>query len=126
MRILLPCNCLSAMSSIDLNSDWSVEWTTPKSNGNGFFDTIVLSREQAIEYGDELVMSLRVDGPMLRERGLNPDEPFAWKIEDGELLTKQIARQTFEEVAEADRDDSYHARRVLEYRAERRIRNSRR
>lgn len=112
------------MSSTDLDSDWSVEWATPK-NRNGYFDNIVLSREQAVEYGDELVMSLRVDGPMLRERGLDPEEPFAWKIEDGELLTKQIPRQTFEEVAEGDRDDSSYAQRVLEYRAKRRLQSAR-
>jgi hypothetical protein len=101
------------MLPADLSSNWCVEWATPTSNGDGYLDNIVLSCEQAVEYGDELVMSLRVDGSMLRERGLDPDEPFAWKIEDGELLTKQIARQTFEEVAEAGRDDSYYARQVL-------------
>lgn len=114
------------MSPTDLDPNWSVEWATPKSNGNGYFDNIVLSREQAAQYGDELVMSLRVDGPMLRERGLDPDEPFAWKIEDGELLTKQIPRQTFEKVADGDRDDSFYASRILDHRAKRRIRNSRR
>jgi len=62
---------------------------------------------------------------MLRERGLGPEEPFAWKIEDGELLTKQISRKAFEAVAEADRDDSFYAQRVLEHRAERRLRSSR-
>jgi hypothetical protein len=113
------------MPSTDLNPDWSVEWATPKPSGNGYFDNIVLNREQAVEYGDELVMSLRVDGPMLRERGLDPEEPFAWKIEDGELLTKQIPRQTFEEVAEGDRDDSSYAQRVLEYRAKRRLQSTR-
>lgn len=112
------------MPSTELGSEWRVEWATPTPSDDSYLDNIVLSREQAVEYGDELVMSLRVDGPMLRERGLDPDEPFAWKIEDGELLTKQIARQTFEKVAEADRDDSYHARQVLEHRAKRRIRNS--
>jgi hypothetical protein len=76
------------MSLTDLNPDWSVEWATSKSNGNSYFDNIVLSREQAVEYGDELVMSLRLDGQMLRKRGLDREEPFAWKIEDGELRTK--------------------------------------
>lgn len=62
---------------------------------------------------------------MLRERGIDPQEPFAWKIKDGELSTKQISRKTFEEVAEADRDDAFYAQRVLEHRAERRLRSSR-
>lgn len=113
------------MSSTDLPSDWTVEWATPKPNENGYFDNIVLSRDQAIEYGDELVMSLRVDGPMLQERGLDPQEPFAWKIEDGELRTKQITRRTFEEVAEGDRDDSFYAQQVLEYQAKRRLQSAR-
>lgn len=71
-------------------------------------------------------MSLRVDGPMLWEQGLDPDEPIAWKIEDGELLIKKVSRQTFKTVAEGDRDDSFYARRILEHRAKRRIQNSRR
>lgn len=112
------------MSPLSLSSEWSVEWATPTPNDDGYFDNIVLTREQAVEYGDELVMSLRVDGPMLRDRGLDPEEPFAWKIEDGELLTKQISRKAFEEVAEADRDDSFYAQRVLEYRAKQRIQRS--
>lgn len=85
---------------------------------------MVLSRDQATAYGDELVMSLRVDGETLRERRLDPKEPFAWKIEDGELLTKQISRRAFEVVAESDRDDALYARRVLELRAKRRLNRS--
>lgn len=112
------------MEPTKLGSEWHVEWATPTPSGDSYFDNIVLSREQAVEYGDELVMSLRVDGPMLRARELDPEEPFAWKIEDGELLTKQISRQTFEKVAEGARDDSFYARRLLEHRAKRRIRSS--
>jgi len=83
----------------------------------------MLTRDQARAYGDELVMSLRVDGEMLQERGIDPAEPFAWRIEDEELLTKQISRQAFEIVAESDRDDAGYASRVLDERARRRIRN---
>ncbi len=112
------------MSSNHVESEWKVEWAAPAPHGDEYLDKLMLSREQAIEYGDELVWALRVDGDMLRERGLDPKEPFAWKIEDGELSTKQITRQAFEEVAESDRKDSYYAETILRYRAERRIRQS--
>jgi hypothetical protein len=84
---------------------------------------LVLTRDQARAYGDELVMSLRVDGEILQERGIDPTEPFAWKIEDGKLLTKQISRQAFETVADSDRDDAGYASHMLDERARRRIRN---
>jgi hypothetical protein len=85
----------------------------------------VLSREQASEDGDELVLSLRVDGELLQERDVDPDEPFAWKIEDGVLLTEQVSRQPFEAVAESDRDDAGYAGQVLNYRARRPISDTR-
>jgi hypothetical protein len=113
------------MSTAHVGSEWTVEWATPTPSDNDYFDNLVLSRDQAREYGDELVMSLRVDGGILRERGIEPAEPFAWKVEDGELLTKQISRQAFEAVAESERDDAGYASRVLEFRAKRRIRNAR-
>ncbi|MFB6187604.1 MAG: hypothetical protein ABEI86_12160, partial [Halobacteriaceae archaeon] len=87
-------------------------------------DTLTLTREQAREYGDELVMSLRVDEELLRDQGLDPDEPFAWKIDSGDVVTKQISRQSFEVVAESDRDDASYARHVLEHHARRRLRTS--
>jgi hypothetical protein len=113
------------MSSHDIEPEWTVEWATPSPNGDEYLDNLVLSRDQAIEYGDELVMSLRVDGRMLRERELDPREPFIWKIEDGELLTEQISRRAFEEVAKSDRDDAHYAQQVLRSRAERRLNRSR-
>jgi hypothetical protein len=113
------------MAATSLSSEWSVEWATVKSNGEGYFENLVLDREQAVEYGDEMVMSLRVDGLILREREINPEEPFAWRIEDGELITKQISRKAFEEVVESDRDDANYAQRTLEHRATQRLRNAR-
>lgn len=113
------------MAATSLSSEYSVEWAAEKPSGKGYSDNLVLDRKQAVEYGDRLVMSLRVDGPILRERGINPEEPFAWRIEDGELVTKQISRKTFEEVAESDRDDAWYAQRVHEHRATRRLRNGR-
>jgi hypothetical protein len=113
------------MHSNHVGSDWTVEWATPTPGGDGYLDNLVLSRDQARAYGDELVMSLRVDEEMLQERGINPTEPFAWKIEDGELLTKQISRQAFETVAESDRDDAGYASHVLDGRARRRISDTR-
>ena len=107
------------MSSHDIDSGWTVEWATPLPNGDEYLDNLVLSRDQAVEYGDELVMSLRVDGSMLRERELDPGEPFIWKIEDGELLTEQISRRTFEEIANSDRDDARYAQQVLRSQAKR-------
>lgn len=65
------------MAATSLSSEWSVDWATVKSNAGGFFENLVLDREQAVEYGDEMVMSLRVDGPILREREINAEEPFA-------------------------------------------------
>jgi hypothetical protein len=112
------------MPSQDVKPEWTVEWATPSPNDNEYLDNLVLSREQAIAYGDELVSSLRVDGEMLRERGLDPREPFIWMIEDGELLTAQISRRAFEEVADSDRDDALSARQVLRSRAERCINRS--
>ncbi|WP_435180453.1 hypothetical protein [Halorussus sp. AFM4] len=109
------------MEDNTVGTEWKVEWATRKPSSDGYLDNLVLTREQAVEYGDELVMSLRVNGEILRAEGLDPDEPFAWKIEDGELLTKQISRQSFEQVAESDREDAFYARRVLEHRAERRL-----
>jgi hypothetical protein len=108
----------------ELDSEWIVEWATPKPHDDGVLDTLVLSREKAIEYGDELVQSLRVDGEILRQWGLDPKEPFAWTIEDGEVVTKQISRRLFERVADSERDDAYYARETLKYRAERRLRRS--
>jgi len=70
------------MSPHDIESEWTAEWATPLPNGNGYLDNLVLSRDQAIAYGDELVMSLRVDEGMLRDQELDPKEPFIWKIED--------------------------------------------
>jgi len=113
------------MAVTSLSSEWSVEWATVKPNGEGYFDNLMLDQEQAVEYGDEMVMSLRVNGTILREREINPEEPFAWRIEDGELITKQISRKTFEEVAESDRDDARYAQRTLERRATQRLRNAR-
>lgn len=108
----------------DLDPEWRVEWATPTLGEDDYLDTLTLTREQAREYGDELVMPLRVDEELLRSHGLDPGEPFAWKIDSGELLTKQISRQTFEEVAESDRDNAIYACRVLEHRARRRLRKS--
>jgi hypothetical protein len=116
---------LESMFAHDIESGWTVEWATPTPGGGGYRDNLVLSRDQACEYGDELVMSLRVDGGMLQERDIDPDEPFAWKVEGGELLTKQISRQSFEAVAESDRHDSGSASQVLDYRARRQISDSR-
>lgn len=113
------------MAATSPSSERSVEWATAKPNGEGFFDNLVLDREQAVEYGDEMVMSLRVDGPILREREINPEEPFARRVEDGELIAKQISRKPFEEVAESDRDDAGYAKRTLERRATQRLRNAR-
>lgn len=113
------------MSAPHVGSEWRVEWATPTPSGDGYLDNLVLTRDQAREYGDELVMSLRVDEGILQERGIDPAEPFAWRIGDGELLTKQISRQSFEAVAESDRDDAGYASQVLEYRARRRIRDAR-
>jgi hypothetical protein len=112
------------MPSKPVGDEWTVEWMSPKPNSDGFLDNLVLSPEQAAEYGDDLVMALRVDGEILRERGLDPKEPFGWKIENGELLMKQISRQAFEWVAESDREDSLYAQQVLDSRAQRRIRGS--
>ncbi|MGB9961623.1 hypothetical protein ACOZ32_05360 [Halobacterium sp. MBLA0001] len=113
------------MHSNHVGSDWTVEWATPTPGGDGYLDNLVLSRNQARDYGDELVMSLRVDEKILQEREIDPTEPFAWKIEDGELLTEQISRQAFETVAESDRDDAEYASEVLDYRARRRISDTR-
>jgi hypothetical protein len=113
------------IEEIDETRLWTVEWATPTPGGDGYLDNLVLSCEQASEYGDELVLSLRVDGEMLQEREIDPDEPFVWKIEDGELLTEQISRQSFEAVVESDRDDAGYASQVLDYRARRRISDTR-
>ncbi len=113
-----------SMPSQDVKLEWTVEWATPSPNDNEYLDNLVLSREQAIAYGDELVSSLRVDGEMLRERGLDPREPFAWWIDECDLLMEQISRRAFEEVAESDRDDALYARQVLKSRAERRLNRS--
>jgi hypothetical protein len=111
------------MSATHVGSDWTVEWATPTPDDDRYLDNLVLSRDQARAYGDELVMALRMDGEMLQERGIDPAESFAWKIDDGELLTKQISRQAFESVADSDRDDAGYASHVLDERARRRIRN---
>jgi hypothetical protein len=108
----------------ELDSEWTVEWATPKPHAKGVLDTLVLSREQSSEYGDELVQSLRVDEEILRQWGLDPKEPLAWTIKDGKIVTKQISRQLFERVADSERDDAYYARETLKYRAERCIRRS--
>ncbi len=112
------------MAVTELESEWRVEWATPKPHSDGYLDNLVLDQEKAVEYGDELVQSLRINGEILREWGLDPREPFVWKVVDGEIVTKQISRQLFERVAESDRDDSFYARQVLEYRAERQLRTS--
>ena len=57
------------IEDIDETRLWTVEWATSTPNGDGYLDNLVLNRDQACEYGDELVMSLRVDGEMLQERG---------------------------------------------------------
>ena len=107
--------------SSDIESRWTVGWATALPNGDEYLDNLVLSRDQAIEYGDELVMSLRVDGSMLRERELDPGEPFIWKIKDEDLLTQQISRRTFEKIANSDRDDALYAQQVLRSQAKRRL-----
>jgi len=56
------------MASNQVEDEWTVEWMTPKPNSDEFLDNLVLSPEQATEYGDDLVMALRVDGEILRER----------------------------------------------------------
>ena len=112
------------MPSNQVGDEWTVEWMTPKPNSDEYLNNLVLSPEQAAEYGDDLVMALRVDDEILRERGLDPKEPFGWKIENGELLMKQISRQAFEWVAENDREDSLYAQQVLDSRARQRIRGS--
>ena len=38
------------MAATSLSSEWSVEWATVKPNGEGFFENLVLDREQAVEY----------------------------------------------------------------------------
>ncbi len=114
-----------SFENIGEKRSWTVEWATPTPGGDGYLDNLVLNRDQASDYGDELVMSLRVDGEILQERGVDPAEPFAWRIEDGELLTEQISRQSFEAVAESDRDDTRYASEVLDYRARRRISDTR-
>jgi hypothetical protein len=111
------------MSGDDVGPDWKVEWATRTLDDSGYSENLVLTREEALEYGDELVMTLRVDGNILQQRGIDPEEPFAWKIENGELLTKQISRRSFERVAEDDRSDSDYARHVLKHRAKRRLQN---
>ena len=108
----------------DIGMEWTVEWATPSVTGDEYFENLVLSREQASEYGDELVMTLRVDEQVLEERELDPREPFVWKIEDEALVTKAIPRRTFEAVADGDRHDSQYARQVLENRAKRRLNES--
>lgn len=109
----------------DIGLEWTVEWATPSATGDEFFENLVLSREQAREYGDELVMTLRVDEQVLNAHELDPREPFAWKIEDEALVTKSVSRRTFEAVADGDRHDSQYARQVLENRAKRRLSKSR-
>lgn len=113
------------MATNELGPEWRVAWATPRPHEDGYLDNLVLNHEQAIEYGDELVQSLRIDGEVLREWGIDPEEPFAWTVKTGQIETKQISRRTFEAVAESDRDDAYHAQKILEYRAERRLRGLR-
>lgn len=113
------------MSTTEVGQDWRVEWATKAPNCNQYWGILQLNREQAREFGEEQIHSLRADGSMLRERELNPDEPFAWKIEDGQLLTKQISRQAFKAVAKGDRDDSSYARDVLIHHTEQQIRDLR-
>jgi len=105
----------------DIGLEWTVEWATPSPTGDEYFENLVLSREQAREYGDKLVMTLRVDEQMLKERGLNPREPFAWEIEDETLVTKSISRRTLEAVADGDWHDSHYAQQILESRAKRQL-----
>lgn len=116
------CNLQDSL--VDLKPNWRVEWAAPKPHDDGFLDNLVLSQEKAIEYGDDLVQSLRINGEILREWGLDPREPFVWTVEDGEVVTKQISRQLFERVAESERDDASYARHILKYRAKRRLRKT--
>lgn len=113
------------MAVEELSPEWQVEWATPRPHEEGYIDNIVLDRKQATEYGDKFVQSLRIDGEILREWGLDPEEPFAWTVRNGSIDTKQISRRTFEAVAESDQGDAFHARKVLEYRAERKLRQMR-
>lgn len=121
--VFLPLTALLNISP-DIGLEWTVEWATPSATGDEYFENLVLSREQARGYGDELVMTLRVDEQVLKLRELEPREPFAWKIEDEALVTRSISRRTVEAVADGDRHDSQYARQVLENRAKRRLRES--
>lgn len=96
--------------------DWRVEWAA-QPNGN-YLDNLTLTRDQANAYGDSLIWTLRIDGEILREWGLDPAEPFIWRVDDdGEIRTEQITRKEFEQVANSDRDDAFYAKQTLEYRA---------
>lgn len=109
----------------EIGPEWTVEWAAPTPSGDGHLDNLVLTREQAVAYGDELVQSLRIDDAVLREQDIDPEEPFVWRVEAGELLTKQISRKSFEKVAESDRHDALAASQTLEHRARTRLHDSR-
>lgn len=109
------------MVSREVESDWTVRWVPSSPDGDEYLDYLVLNREQAIEYGDPLIQSLRVDETALRKWGLDPDEPFAWKIEDETILTKHISEEAFRKVAKSDRNDSDYAIGVLEFRLKREL-----
>jgi hypothetical protein len=55
------------MAANELGSEWQVAWATPRPHEGGYLDNLVLNREQAIEYGDELVQSIRIDGGILAD-----------------------------------------------------------
>ncbi|WP_080510416.1 hypothetical protein [Halorubrum coriense] len=100
---------------------WRVEWAA-ETRDNGYRDMMVLTRDQAEEYGDRLVYAIHIDGEILREWDLDPAEPFVWRISNGDIITEQITRNKFEQVANSDHEDAFYAKRVLKYRAERRQR----
>jgi len=52
-----------------IGTEWTVEWAAPLPNDDGCYDNLVLSQEQAQAYGDELVLSLRVDDEILQKKG---------------------------------------------------------
>lgn len=110
------------MTSNGLGEEWTVEWATPNPSNNGYFENLVLDSEQRREYGDELVWALCVDGEKLREWGIDPREPFAWKIGNGEVEVKQISRQMLEDIAKSNRFDAHYAKSLVRTRANRKAR----
>lgn len=103
---------------------WRVEWAA-EMHGK-YTDNLALTPDQAREYGDDLVWTLRINGETLQGWGLDPDEPFVWKIDNGEVLTNQITRTELIEVANSGREDAFYASHLLEHRDEiRRLRRER-